>query len=371
MHDLASLYRQSKITFIDGDKGELLYRGYPIEQLAEKMRVPRCGLSSEAWRSTECGAEEGIREHHQDAHDDPRADGASIKVSGATRTRWPGWSAWLSVVGVLPYEAKLRRPEATQHQYPHRRQALHAIVMALQTDGEPFMYPRNFSYTANFMHMMSVRYEKYEPNWCQACARHHIHFARRSRAECIDLDRASGLLAPTRMRAFRRVSAAVVGPADGGANEACLKMLKRLAMCRTPEYIKRAKDKNDSFKLMGFGHSVYKNFDLLLMRRTANAAGAGAGERPLVQAGAGAGADLCWKTITTEKKLYPNGLLFQTVEGYRTDLDVLHLHLRAGAYGGLDGAVGRTSGPELKIGRPRWLYIGTPRRDVPPVGQRW
>jgi citrate synthase len=244
------------------------------------------------------------------------------------------------------------------------------------------MYPRNdLDYTANFMHMMfGTPCEEYKPNPVLVHALDtiftlHADHEQNASTSTVRLSGSSGA------NPYACISAGIAclwGPAHGGANEACLQMLEEIHdVSRVGEYIKRAKDKNDSFKLMGFGHRVYKNFDprAKLMRKVCND----------VLQELGLENDRLFKLAMElekialeddyfiEKKLYPNVDFYS---GYRPegarypDLDV-HLHLRPGTYGRLDDAVGRddqrsgvqdrSSASALRRGR---------RRDVIPAGQR-
>jgi hypothetical protein len=217
--------------------------------------------------------------------------------------------------------------------------------------GQPFMYPRNdLDYTANFMHMMfGTPCEKYEPNPVLVHALDtiftlHADHEQNASTSTVRLAGSSGA------NPFACISAGIAclwGPAHGGANEACLQMLEEIGdVSRVGEYIKRAKDKNDSFKLMGFGHRVYKNFDprAKLMRKVcAEVLGTRPGERPPVQAGHGTGEDRPGRSVLRREEALPERrlLLGHRAEGARhPDLDV-HLHLRAGAHRRLDDAVGR------------------------------
>ncbi|HAY10289.1 MAG TPA: citrate (Si)-synthase, partial [Thauera sp.] len=260
---------KSKITFIDGDKGELLYRGYPIEQLAEKCNflevayLLKNGELPNAQQRTEF---EGVIKNHTMVHDQ-----LTRFYNGFRRDAHP-MAIMVGVVGALSafyHDAMDFSDEA------HRNVSINRLIAKLPTivamaykynTGQPFMYPRNdLGYTANFMHMMfGTPCEKYEPNPVLVRALDviftlHADHEQNASTSTVRLAGSSGA------NPFACISAGIAclwGPAHGGANEACLNMLEEIGdVSRVGEYIKRAKDKNDSFKLMGFGHRVYKNFD--------------------------------------------------------------------------------------------------------------
>ena len=260
---------RSKITFIDGDKGELLYRGYPIEQLAAQCSfldvayllkhgdLPNTGQKDEF---------ENIVKKHTMLNEQ------MVKFYQGFRRDAHPMAVMVGVVGALSafyHEAE----DFTDAE--HRNISFNRIVAKLPTIvalaykysmGEPFMYPRNdLGYTANFMHMMFGNpCEPYVPNPVLVHALDtiftlHADHEQNASTSTVRLAGSSGA------NPYACVSAGIGclwGPAHGGANEACLKMLEEIGdVARVPEYIARAKDKNDPFKLMGFGHRVYKNFD--------------------------------------------------------------------------------------------------------------
>jgi len=273
----------------------------------------------------------------------------------------------------------------------HRSISINRLIAKLPTivamaykynKGEPFMYPRNdLDYTANFMHMMfGTPCEKYEPNPVLVRALDviftlHADHEQNASTSTVRLAGSSGA------NPFACISAGIAclwGPAHGGANEACLNMLEEIGdVSRVNEYIARAKDKNDSFKLMGFGHRVYKNFDprATLMRKVCNE----------VLAELGLENDRLFKLAMelekialedeyfVEKKLYPNvdfySGIVQKALGIPTSMFTCIFAL-ARTVGWITQWEEMITDPEYKIGRPRQLYTGAARRDVPAIAQR-
>jgi citrate synthase len=260
---------QSKVTYIDGDKGELLYRGYPIEQLAENcnfLEVTYLLKNGELPNATQKSDFENTIKRHTMVHEQ-----LSKFFSGFRRDAHP-MAVMTGVVGALSafYHDAMDFSDAE-----HRNVSFNRLVAKLPTivamaykynTGMPFMYPDNdLDYTANFMRMMFGNpCEKYQPNPVLVRALDiiftlHADHEQNASTSTVRLAGSSGA------NPFACIAAGIAclwGPAHGGANEACLQMLEEIGdVSRVGEYIKRAKDKNDSFKLMGFGHRVYKNFD--------------------------------------------------------------------------------------------------------------
>jgi citrate synthase len=376
---------RSTITFIDGDKGELLYRGYPIEQLAEQcnfLEVAYLLWHGELPTPTQkTGFEKNIKKHtmvheqlvkfYQGFRRDAHPMAVLVGVVGA-------------LVGLLPRGRGFFRSRAPEHQFqPHRRQAADDRRHGLQVPrGEPFMYPRNdLDYTANFMHMMfGTPCEEYKPNPVLVHALDtiftlHADHEQNASTSTVRLSGSSGA------NPYACISAGIAclwGPAHGGANEACLQMLEEIHdVSRVGEYISRAKDKNDDFKLMGFGHRVYKNFDprAKLMREVCND----------VLQELGLENDRLFKLAMElerialeddyfiEKKLYPNvdfySGIVQKALGIPTSMFTCIFAL-ARTVGWMTQWEEMINDPEYKIGRPRQLYVGAARRDVIPADQR-
>lgn len=376
---------RSKVTFIDGDKGELLYRGYPIEQLAENcnfLEVAYLLKNGELPNATQKVDFEKTIKNHTMVHDQ-----LTRFYNGFRRDAHP-MAVMVGVVGALSafYHEAMDYSDAE-----HRSISFNRIVAKLPTivamaykynKGMPFMYPDNdLDYTANFMRMMfGTPCEKYQPNPVLVRALDviftlHADHEQNASTSTVRLAGSSGA------NPFACISAGIAclwGPAHGGANEACLQMLEQIGdVSRVGEYIKRAKDKNDSFKLMGFGHRVYKNFDprAKLMRKVCNE----------VLSELGLENDRLFKLAMElekialedeyfiEKKLYPNvdfySGIVQKAIGIPTEMFTCIFAL-ARSVGWMTQWEEMISDPEYKIGRPRQLYVGAAKRDVVPLAQR-
>ena len=376
---------KSKITFIDGDKGELLYRGYPIEQLAEQcnfLEVAYLLKNGELPNQTQKTEFEGTIKNHTMVHDQ-----MTKFYSGFRRDAHP-MAVMVGVVGALSafYHEAMDFSDAE-----HRNISINRLIAKLPTivamaykynSGQPFMYPRNdLDYTANFMHMMfGTPCERYEPNPVLVRALDviftlHADHEQNASTSTVRLAGSSGA------NPFACISAGIAclwGPAHGGANEACLNMLEEIGdVSRVGEYIKRAKDKNDSFKLMGFGHRVYKNFDpraKLMGKVCADVLGElGLENDRLFKLAKELEKIALEDPYFVEKKLYPNvdfySGIVQKALGIPTSMFTCIFAL-ARTVGWITQWEEMITDPEYKIGRPRQLYIGAARRDVPAMEQR-
>ena len=376
---------KSAITFIDGDKGELLYRGYPIEQLAKNcnfLDVAYLLKHGELPNTKEKLDFVNTIKKHTMVHEQ------MVKFYQGFRRDAHPMAVMVGVVGAL---SAFYHEAEDFSDAEHRNLSFNRIISKLPTivamaykysQGEPFMYPRNdLGYTANFMHMMfGTPCEEYKPNPVLVHALDtiftlHADHEQNASTSTVRLAGSSGA------NPYACISAGIGclwGPAHGDANEACLKMLEEIGdVSRVPEYIKRAKDKNDPFKLMGFGHRVYKNFDprAKLMR----------GICADVLKEQGLENDRLFKLALElekialedeyfiEKKLYPNvdfySGIVQKAIGIPTSMFTCIFAL-ARTVGWMAQWEEMIADPEYKIGRPRQLYIGTPRRDVPPIDAR-
>ncbi len=376
---------QSRVAFIDGDKGELLYRGYPIEQLAEKCNflevtyLLKTGELPNIKQKTEF--EDTIKRHTM-LHEQ------MVRFFQGFRRDAHPMAVMVGVVGALSafYHDAMDTSDAE-----HRSISFNRMVAKMPTIvahaykynvGQPFMHPRNdLDYTANFMHMMfAMPCETYKPNPVLVRALDviftlHADHEQNASTSTVRLAGSSGA------NPFACIAAGIAclwGPAHGGANEACLTMLEEIGdVSRVGEYIKRAKDKNDSFKLMGFGHRVYKNFDpraRLMSKVCAD-----------VLAELGLENDRLFKLAKElekialeddyfiEKKLYPNvdfySGIVQKALGIPTSMFTCIFAL-ARTVGWMTQWEEMITDPEYKIGRPRQLYVGAARRDVSAISSR-
>ena len=376
---------KSSITFIDGDKGELLYRGYPIEQLAEQcsfLEVAYLLKNGELPNLQQKSEFESIIKNHTMLHDQ-----ITKFYSGFRRDAHP-MAVMVGVVGALSafYHEAMDFSDAE-----HRNISINRLIAKLPTIvamaykynmGQPFMYPRNdLDYTANFMHMMfGTPCEKYEPNPMLVRALDliftlHADHEQNASTSTVRLAGSSGA------NPFACISAGIAclwGPAHGGANEACLNMLEEIGdVSRVGEYIKRAKDKNDSFKLMGFGHRVYKNFDpraKLMGKVCAEVLGElGLENDRLFKLAKELEKIALEDEYFVEKKLYPNvdfysGIVQKSL-GIPTSMFTCIFAL-ARTVGWITQWEEMITDPEYKIGRPRQLFVGAATRDVPDVSKR-
>jgi citrate synthase len=376
---------QSKVTFIDGDKGELLYRGYPIEQLAENcnfLEVAYLLKNGELPNAAEKTKFESTIKNHTMVHEQ------LVKFYQGFRRDAHPMAVMVGVVGALAafYHDAVDFTDPAERNVSFIRLVAKLptiVAMAYKYNtGQPFMYPRNdLDYTANFMHMMfGTPCDEYKPNAVLTHALDtiftlHADHEQNASTSTVRLAGSSGA------NPFACMSAGIAclwGPAHGGANEACLQMLEEIGdVSRVGEYIKRAKDKNDSFKLMGFGHRVYKNFDpraKLMSKVCAD-----------VLAELGLENDRLFKLAKelekialedpyfVEKKLYPNvdfySGIVQKALGIPTSMFTCIFAL-ARTVGWMTQWEEMITDPEYKIGRPRQLYIGAGRRDVTPLAKR-
>jgi citrate synthase len=376
---------KSAITYIDGDKGELLYRGYPIEQLAEHcdfLEVAQLLLKGELPNATEKEDFASIIKNHTMVHEQ-----LTRFYQGFRRDAHP-MAVMVGVVGALSafyHDAMDISDQIHRDISANRLIAKMPTIVAMAYKygvGQPFMYPRNdLDYTANFMHMMfAVPCEKYVPNpvLTKALDRILILHADHEQNASTSTVRLAGSSGANPFACISAGIACLWGPAHGGANEACLQMLEEIGdVSRVGEYIKRAKDKNDSFKLMGFGHRVYKNFDprAKLMRETCHE----------VLNELGLQNDRLFKLAIelerialedeyfVEKKLYPNvdfySGIVQRALGIPTPL-FTGIFAMARTVGWISQWNEMIADPDQKIGRPRQLYVGSPRRDVVPISKR-
>ena len=375
---------ESKITYIDGDAGVLLYRGYPIEQLAEKsdfMEVAYLLLYGELPKGEEKESFVQDIKHHTMVHESLRGF-----FSGFRRGSHP-MAVMCGVVGAMSafYNDSLdiTNPE-------HRRIASHRMIakmptiaaMALKYSvGQPFVYPLNkLGFSENFLNMtFSVPAEPYEinPILAKAMDRIFILHADHEQNASTSTVRLAGSSGANPFACIAAGIASLWGPAHGGANEAVLRMLMEMgSKDRVPEFVARAKDKNDNFRLMGFGHRVYKNFDprARIMRDTCHEVLGELGiNDPLLELAMELEQVALKDDYFIEKKLYPNvdfysGIILKAMGFPLETFTVLFAIAR------VVGWVAQWNemivDPVQKIGRPRQLYTGYGPRDYIGMGQR-
>lgn len=375
----------SSITFIDGEQGLLYYRGYPIEELAEHCDYLEVAyllmhgeLPNAAQKQEFTNTISGSTMLH---------DQLNNIFRGFRRDAHP-MAVMVGVVGSLSafYFDSMDIRDAK-----HRELSAHRLLAKVPTIaawsfkynlGQPFMYPQNhLNYAENFMHMMfATPCEKYEPNPILAKAFDrililHADHEQNASTSTVRLVGSSGA------NPFACISAGIAslwGPAHGGANEATLKMLEEIGdVSRIGEFIKRAKDKTDSFRLMGFGHRVYRNMDprAALMRKTCHEVlnELGLNDDPMFKLAMELEKIALEDDYFVSRKLYPNvdfysGIVMRAMGIPNSMFTAIF-------------ALARTAGwiaqwsemhadPEAKIGRPRQLYTGSARREFVPLNQR-
>ncbi len=375
---------ESKITYIDGEKGELQYRGYPIEQLAAQSDYMECCyllLFGELPTKAEKDKFVWDITHHTMVHEQLHRF-----FSGFRRDAHP-MAIMVGVVGALAAFYH----DSTDINDPHQRMvASYRMIAKIPTIaamaykysiGQAFVYPdNNLSYAGNFLKMMfSVPAEDYKINPVLEKAMDlifilHADHEQNASTSTVRLAGSSGA------NPFACIAAGIAclwGPAHGGANEACLNMLSEIGTVdRIPEFVARAKDKNDPFRLMGFGHRVYKNFDprATVMRDTAHKVLKELGvDDPLFDVAMELEKIALEDEYFVAKKLYPNvdfysGIILKAM-GFPTEMFTVLF------------ALARTSGwiaqwnemiedPTQKIGRPRQLFTGAPKRDYTALADR-
>lgn len=369
---------ESKITYIDGDNGILLYRGYPIEQLAEKkdyLDVCYLLLNGELPNAKEREGFVNTVNHHTLVHQQ-----IYQFLNGFRRDAHP-MAILVGIVGALSafYHESMDLNNAEDRYTCAIRLIAKIPTLAAMSYkysiGQPYMYPQNdMSYTENFLHMMfGVPTETNKPNPVIVKALDTI-FTLHADHEQNASTSTVRLAGSTGANPFACISAgisALWGPAHGGANEACLNMLYEIGdIERIPEFIKRAKDKNDPFRLMGFGHRVYKSYDprAKIMQKTCHAVlkEMGAENLPLFKLAMELERIALEDPYFIEKKLYPNvdfysGLTLSAI-GIPTNMFTVIFAL-ARTVGWVSHWLEMTA-QKSKIGRPRQLYTGAAQRDV-------
>ena len=378
----------SKITYIDGDKGELLYRGYPIEQIAQSCDfLETCHLLLNGDLPNRAQQKDFTYRvvHHTMEHEQ-----ITRFFQGFRRDAHP-MAILVGCVGALSafYHDSLdiNNPE-------HRHISAIRLIAKMPTlvamaykysAGQPFLYPRNdLSYSANFMRMMfGTPCEEYEPNdvLVRALDRILILHADHEQNASTSTVRLAGSSGANPFACIAAGIATLWGPAHGGANEACLEMLDDIqaqgGVERIGEFIAKVKDKNSSVKLMGFGHRVYKNYDprAKLMRETCYEVlgELGLQNDPLFALAMKLEQIALEDEYFVSRKLYPNvdfySGIVQKALGIPTSMFTCVFAL-ARTVGWIAQWNEMISDPDQKIGRPRQLYMGPVRRDVMPVDQR-
>ncbi|MDH2328710.1 citrate synthase [Cereibacter sp. SYSU M97828] len=375
----------SSITYIDGDVGELLHRGYPIEQLAEQSCfLELCYLllygelpspeEMDKFRTTVTRhtmvheqMHNFFRGFRRDAHPMATMVGVVGAMSAFYHDSTDISDPWQREVAAFRLIAKLPTIAAMAYKY---------------SIGQPFVYPRNdLDYASNFLHMcFSVPAETYEVNPILSKAMDrimmlHADHEQNASTSTVRLAGSSGA------NPFACIAAGIAclwGPAHGGANQACLEMLREIGTVdRIPEYIEKAKNKDDPFRLMGFGHRVYKNFDprAKVMKESADEVLElmGIHNNPTLQVAKELERIALEDDYFISKKLYPNvdfysGIILDAM-GFPTSM-FTPIFALSRTVGWISQWKEMISDPALKIGRPRQLYTGPAKRDYVDLAKR-
>jgi citrate synthase len=379
---------QSKITYIDGDKGELLYRGYPIEQLAKNCDfLETCYLILNGELPNEAQRADFVSRvtNHTMVHEQMQ-----FFLRGFRRDAHP-MAILTGLIGAMSafYNDGLNINDLKQREISAIRLIAKLPTLVAMTYkytvGQPFVYPRNdLSYTANFMRMMfAVPAEEYKTNdvLVRALDRIFILHADHEQNASTSTVRLCGSSGTNPFAAIAAGVACLWGPAHGGANEACLNMLEELqaqgGVAKAGEFMTKVKDKNSGVRLMGFGHRVYKNFDprAKLMQETCKEvlAELGLGNDPLFKLSMELEKIALEDDYFVSRKLYPNvdyySGIVQRALGIPTSL-FTGIFALARTVGWIAQWNEMLSDPEYKIGRPRQLFVGSTTRSVKPIKQR-
>ena len=376
---------QSNICYIDGDKGTLLYRGYEIEKLSEKssfLEVAYLLIKGELPNKSQFDEFSSAIKNHTMVHEQIRSF-----YNGFRRGSHP-MAMMLGVVGALSafYADSANVNDPIEREISARRMIAKVPTLAAMaykySIGQPFVYPDNeLSYCENFLNMcFSVPAQKYKVNKVIADALEKIFILHADHEQNASTSTVR-LAASSGVNPFASIASgfsALWGPLHGGANEAALNMLKKIGSVKNiPEFIKRAKDPNDNFRLMGFGHRVYKNYDprAKVMQKACHEVLEVMGKKDdeLLKVAIELEKIALNDNYFIQKKLYPNidfysGITLSAM-GFSTEMFVVLF------------AVARTSGwiahwkemyldPSNKLSRPRQLYLGEVKRDFVDIAKR-
>lgn len=376
---------ESKITYIDGDEGVLLYRGYPIDQLAEHGDfLETCHLL--LYGELPTAAQKADFDYRVTRHTMVHEQMMRF-FQGFRRDAHP-MAVMVASVGALSafYHDSTDISDPTQRMIASMRMIAKMPTLAAMaykySIGQPFVYPQNdLDYTSNFLKMcFAVPCEEYKVNPVLSRALDriftlHADHEQNASTSTVRLAGSSGA------NPFACIAAGVAclwGPAHGGANEAALKMLQEIGTVdKIPHFIARAKDKNDPFRLMGFGHRVYKNYDprAKIMQKTTHEVlnELGIKDDPLLDVAIELERIALHDEYFIEKKLYPNidfysGITLKAM-GFPTSMFTV-LFAVARTVGWIAQWKEMIEDPSQRIGRPRQLYTGAPLREYVSINQR-
>ena len=382
---MATAACESKITYIDGDEGVLLYRGYPVEQLAEKsnfLEVAYLLINGQLPSAAQLAEFVHAIQYHTMIN-----ESLLRFFNGFQYNAHP--MAMLS--GVVASMAAFYHDSTDIHNPRHREIFAHRIIAKIPTiaaaaykhsTGQPFMYPRNdHDYCANLLNMFfSVPCENYQvdPVAAQALDLLFILHADHEQNASTSTVRLAGSTGTNPYAAISAGISALWGPAHGGANEAVLAMLEQIGTAENiPKFVAKAKDKNDNFKLMGFGHRVYKNRDprATIIRAMCHKvlAKLGKSDNPLFELALRLEEVALKDEYFIERKLYPtvdfySGIIYSAIKIPQSMFTVMFAIART--VGWVAHWQEMISDPGMKIGRPRQLYAGPERRDYTEMSNR-
>jgi citrate synthase len=400
--DISSLYRemgvftydpgfvstascQSAITYIDGDKGELWYRGYPIEQLAERasfLDVAYLLLYGDLPQQSQLAEFERIIRYH-------------TMINETLKNFFNGFHydahPMAVMVGVVGSLSAFYHDSLDIHDPRHREVSAHRMIAKMPTIaaasykhnvGEPFIYPRNdLDYCANFLNMMfATPCEEYAPDPLAVKAVNllFILHADHEQNASTSTVRLAGSSQANPFACIASGIASLWGPAHGGANEAVLEMLQEIGdASNIDKYIARAKDKDDPFRLMGFGHRVYKNHDprATIIRKVCHEVldNVADSDSPLFELALRLEEVALQDEYFIERKLYPNvdfysGITYRALGIPNSMFTVMFAIART--VGWVAHWMEMMDDPQQRIGRPRQVYTGAGKREYVPLGQR-
>ncbi|MGE3918105.1 MAG: citrate synthase [Hyphomicrobiaceae bacterium] len=375
----------SRITYIDGEEGVLLYRGYPIEQLAESssfIEVCYLLLNGELPSKAQFAQFDSTITKHTMVHEQ-----LTRFFTGFRRDAHP-MAVMCGVVGAL---SAFYHDSTDIHDAQHRMIASHRLIAKIPTIaamaykyhiGQPFIYPRNdLDYASNFLQMcFAVPCEPYvvNPTISKALDKIMILHADHEQNASTSTVRLAGSSGANPFACIAAGIASLWGPSHGGANEAALKMLEEVgSIDNVPGFVKRVKDKNEGVRLMGFGHRVYKNYDprAKVMQRTCHEVLdlLGIKNDPMLKVAMELERIALQDDYFVEKKLYPNvdfysGIVLRAI-GFPVSM-FTPLFAVSRTVGWISQWKEMIEDPEQKIGRPRQLYIGPDRREYVAVERR-
>lgn len=376
---------KSRLTFIDGDKGILMHRGYTIEELAEEssfLEVAYLLLNGDLPNQSQFGTFKDDITYHTMVHEQIRTF-----YNGFRRDSHP-MAIMCAVVGALSafYHDSLdiwdpRQREISAHRLIAKIPTLAAMTLKYAL-GQPFVYPHNdLNYAENFLHMcFSVPAESYKPSKVLSDAMDKIMILHADHEQNASTSTVR-IAGSSQANPFACVAAGIAslwGPAHGGANQAVLEMLREIGTKdRIPEYLEKAKDKDDPFRLMGFGHRVYKNYDprAAVLKKSCDEVldELGVHDDPLLELAMELERIALQDDYFVQRKLFPNvdfysGIILKAMGFPESMFTVLFALART--VGWVSQWKEMIEEPSLRIGRPRQLYTGPSKRDYVPMDKR-